>query len=398
LAVTLYSALSHLKPDVDPEIHVIDGGISDENRRRLQETVAAARAGASIHWYVPDLSALADLWVSGHVTSATYFSLLVPDALPGHVDRAIYLDSDVQVEADLVELWQQPLDDRALLAAQDCLIPYVSWPGGPACLRGSVATTDQPYFNAGVLVLNLPRWRIEGIPERVFDYLREHEKELTFRDQEGLNAVLVGEVGLLDPRWNVPTSLLWLERWPASPFKERMRDLRPGLVRRPGIWHFVGPSKPWHGGYSHPAGERWHRYREAAGWPASESEAEGHDLTVWLDGQRRDDEEIASLVPPDATLVLVSDSCRLPVSVRGRRALPFLERHGVYRGNPTDDDVAIDELDRMRGLGSRFIVFDRTAFWWLDHYRGFTHHLRADHCCVRESDRLVIFELRGGHD
>ena len=49
--------------------------------------------------------------------------------------------------------------------------------------------------------------------------------------------------------------------------------------------------------------------------------------------------------------------------------------------------------ERMRRLGSRFIAFDRTAFWWLDHYRGFTEHLRTSHSCVRDSDQVVIFEL-----
>lgn len=396
LAVTLHSALHNLSPDVEPRVHVVDGGISEENRGRLQETVARAREGASIRWFVPDVSALDDLWVAGHVSAATYFSLLVPDAVPEDVDWAIYLDSDVQVEADLATLREEPLGDRPLLAVQDCLIPYASWPGGPVCVRGVDGAAGRPYFNAGVMVLNLSRWRREGLSAEVFGYLRQHEKELTFRDQEGLNAVLGSEAGLLDPKWNVPTSLLWLERWPESSFKERMRLLRPELLRSPAIWHFVGPSKPWHGGYSHPAGDRWHSYREAAGWPLP-APGPGHDLGVWLDQQRLDDEEIASLVPADAALVLVGDSCRLPLSIRGRRALPFLERDGVYRGNPPDDEVAVRELDRMRRSGSRFIAFDRTALWWLDHYRGFADHLRAMHSCVRESDHLVVFELCSPH-
>jgi hypothetical protein len=202
---------------------------------------------------------------------------------------------------------------------------------------------------------------------------------------------------LLDPKWNVPTSLLWFERWPESPFKERIRGVRDDLLQRPGILHFTGPSKPWHGHFTHPAGARWDRCREEAGWPAPPKNQAVDDLSVWLEAQRRDDQEIASVVPADASLVLVGESCRLPVSVQGRRALPFLEQGGVYRGNPRDDATAIDELDRMRRDGSRFIVFDRSAFWWLDHYRGFSQHLRSSHSCVRESDRLVIFELRGAH-
>ena len=395
LAVTLRSALVNLSRDRELRLYVIDGGIRDDHRRKLQRTVEDVRPDVSIRWYDPNMAAIDDLWVSGHVTSATYFSLLVPDAVPERYGKAIYLDSDVQVEADLAELWRTPVGDRAVLAVQDYLIPYLSCPGGPANHRELGLAPALPYFNAGVLVFNLARWRSEGISEQIFHYLRRHEKELTFRDQEGLNAVLAGDAGLLDPKWNVPSSLLWFERWADSPFKEQIRPVREDLLRRPGIWHFIGPSKPWQRDFAHPAGARWRRYLEEAGWRGSPESGEVADPLAWLERQRLEDREIAGVVPADSTLILVGNSCRLPQSVTGRRALPFLERNGVYQGNPADDDVAVRELDRMRRSGSRFIVFDSSAFWWFEHYRRFTDHLRSDHSCVRESDRLVIFDLGG---
>jgi lipopolysaccharide biosynthesis glycosyltransferase len=393
LAVTLHSALVHLSSEQELQLYVIDGGIDGDHRRKLQRTVERSRPDVSIGWHRPATAELGDLWVSGHVSMATYFSLLVPEVVPERFDRAIYLDCDVLVESDLAELWETPLEERALLAVQDCLIPYVSSPGGPVRRGVSDVSSAPPYFNAGVLLLNLARWRAEGISERVFRYLRDHHRELTFWDQEGLNAVLAGDVGLLDPKWNVPTSLLWLERWPESSFKERLRGLREDLLRRPAIWHFVGPSKPWSGGFTHPAGERWHQHRHAAGWPAPPTSDTAGDLCTWLEEQRLDDAEIADVVPANASLILVSDACHLPMSVRGRRALPFLERDGVYQGNPADDDQAIRELDRMRRSGSRFIVFDRSSLWWLGHYHGFAHHLQSAHACIRQSDRLAIFQL-----
>lgn len=394
LAVTLRSALMNLDSSEDIVVCVIDGGMSGESRARLKRTVGSARRVATVLWHEPDMDALKDLWVAGHVTAATYFSLLAPEAVPRQHARAIYLDSDVLVVADLAELWEVPLEGRPMMAVQDYLIPYMGWPGGPASWRSRPEGEHVPYVNAGVLVLDLEAWRRDALSERVFQYLRDHADQLTFRDQEGLNAVLAGQLGLLHPKWNVSTSLLWLNRWPESPFKERMRALRDGLLREPAIWHFTGASKPWHADFTHPAVERWRCHRRAAGWAEPRVSSPATDLGDWLEGQRLDDREIASVVPRDASLILVSDSCYLPVSVQGRRALPFLERGGVFRGRPTDDGEAVRELDRMCRDGSDFIAFDGSTRWWLKHYRGFADHLRSAHSCVHESDRVVIFDVR----
>jgi glycosyltransferase involved in cell wall biosynthesis len=123
-----------------------------------------------------------------------------------------------------------------------------------------------PYFNAGVLVLNLERWRAENISQKVFRYLREYRKYLNFEDQEGLNAVLAGDWGMLDPKWNVQSSILSYARWAASTFKEEIRAVRNDLLHNPHIYHFTGPNKPWHLNYEHPAKVKWRYYLEKTGW------------------------------------------------------------------------------------------------------------------------------------
>ena len=44
--------------------------------------------------------------------------------------------------------------------------------------------------------------------------------------------------------------------------------------------------------------------------------------------------------------------------------------------------------------GTDFLVFAWPAFWWLDHYSGFSGRLRAAARAVVENDRLVVFDLR----
>jgi SAM-dependent methyltransferase len=104
-------------------------------------------------------------------------------------------------------------------------------------------------------------------------------------------------------------------------------------------------------------------------------------------------QDIADLVRPGDSFILVDGGELENMVAGGRRALPFLERDGQYWGNPPDDRTAIRELERLRRSGARFLVFAWPAFWWLDHYTGFHRHLRAKFPCSLRNDRLVAFDL-----
>ena len=106
--------------------------------------------------------------------------------------------------------------------------------------------------------------------------------------------------------------------------------------------------------------------------------------------------DIARIVSEGATYILVNgDEWGGGEPVSGRRALPFLEEDGQYSGPPRDDEQAVRELERLRGAGATFIAFWWTAFWWLEHYNGFSRHLRARYRCVLTSDHLIAFDLAG---
>jgi hypothetical protein len=68
-------------------------------------------------------------------------------------------------------------------------------------MRGLSPST--PYCNTGVMVMNLKRWRTEEIARGALEYIRKFPQCVRYPDQDGLNAVLAGAWGLLDPKWNV---------------------------------------------------------------------------------------------------------------------------------------------------------------------------------------------------
>jgi O-methyltransferase len=104
--------------------------------------------------------------------------------------------------------------------------------------------------------------------------------------------------------------------------------------------------------------------------------------------------DIEALVPSGEAFVLVDEQQLVTALAAGRRAFPLFERDGVSWGRPSDDAAAIEELERGRRAGARFIVFAWPAFWWLEFYTGLASYLRTHFPCALDNERLVAFDLR----
>ncbi|MFY7899860.1 MAG: glycosyltransferase family 8 protein, partial [Chitinophagaceae bacterium] len=58
------------------------------------------------------------------------------------------------------------------------------------------------YFNTGLLLMNLTKWREQSVTEKIIRCIDEHKKFANYPDQYGLNVVLANQWLPLDTRWN----------------------------------------------------------------------------------------------------------------------------------------------------------------------------------------------------
>ncbi|MGH7543579.1 MAG: glycosyltransferase family 8 protein [Gemmatimonadota bacterium] len=243
LAVMLQSALVHVGPDRRPAVHILHEGIEEGDQARI---VSRWGHRVRVNWLRPSLHEFDDLPVWGRMPVTTYYKLAVPKLLPDSIGKVIWLDCDLIVNRDLGELWDLPLNGHPVLAAQDAFVPLVSSRFGVAGVRKLGIPPDAKYFNAGVMLVDLGSWRRERIVPRTITYLKAHRKDVFFWDQEGLNAVLAGRWGELDPRWNRSASAPSTgEAW---------------------IVHFTGGLKPWRCETSDPHCESYFRYLDMTAW------------------------------------------------------------------------------------------------------------------------------------
>jgi glycosyltransferase involved in cell wall biosynthesis len=105
---------------------------------------------------------------------------------------------------------------------------------------------------------------------------------------------------------------------------------------------------------------------------------------------------VEKVIPRDATVIVVSKGDDELLKLNGRRAWHFPQREdGVYAGyNPADSAAAITHLETLRANGGEFLVFPRTAAWWLEHYKEFRRHLEGKYRPIEcQEDACLIFAL-----
>lgn len=260
LAVAISSCLAHVLDDDRPNIYVLDDGISDASRARLHRVIERLGAHDRVHWITAPRERF--LSHSGNGASpATYLRLLLADLLPEHVTRALYVDADVLVQADLTPLLNSALDGAPVGAVRDYAIGTTDHPwAGLESVR-----PPRTYMNAGILLIDLERWRAAALGERTLSYAAGQRERLSWEDQGALNAV-VPRWCELDLTWNVQLlNLAVAERLPHTDLTDDLVARRRALIRDGAILHFVGPN-PWSTRSTVAGTTRWVRWFVRSGW------------------------------------------------------------------------------------------------------------------------------------
>jgi len=249
LSVALYSITHQFTSGRELHIYVFDAGLGDGTKERLERVVARGSTDARVtfRWIQPETSGLdvIDRDLDSRYNTSTFYRLLIPEILTG-VTKVIYLDCDVVLHDDITALWEEDLDGVPVRAVPE---RTVSCPvAGIAEWETLGLDPKTPFFNSGVLVMDLDLWRDREIHTRTIEYLADPTNRFVrVGDQEALNAVLFGRWAPLDPRWNA------LFYFPDT------------VVRDAHLSHFAG-AHPWLADWRHPAAPRFVENLRQTGW------------------------------------------------------------------------------------------------------------------------------------
>jgi lipopolysaccharide biosynthesis glycosyltransferase len=251
LAAMLRSVVDNLGEGRTAEIYVLHSNISSADQSKVVEGWPSR---CTVNWIETDSKLFAGLPLWGRMPVSTYFRLAMADMLPASLARVIWLDCDLLVIDDIAELWDVGIDGHHAGAAQDAVVPFVSSRFGIARYADLGIDARARYFNAGVMLIDLERWRADSIQSRAADYLMKHQSTVMFWDQEGLNAVLAGKWAEIDERWNHNASV---------------PRINGAKAKSPSIVHFAGSLKPWRYRTRHALRKLYYDYLDRtayAGW------------------------------------------------------------------------------------------------------------------------------------
>lgn len=281
VAVSLFSLLDR-NDTADITVHVLSNGICEEYRNRLRSIAESFRRKIffyELNDFARQIEARVPGADTGRFSVTTLARLLIGSLLPEQVERALYLDADTVVLDDLQDLFDKPLGDCIAAAAPEPTIyPQVKAEIGLA--------EKEPYFNAGVLLLNLSAWRAEGMEEQGFAYYREKNGKLPFNDQDIINHVLRGRIAPLPQRFNFFSNyhyfhyrtLLQYAPWYAA-FETAHSFHQAGA--HPALVHFAGDERPWIAGNCNWFRQAYRLYLNTTPW-AGEPDEEGKRLYMLL--------------------------------------------------------------------------------------------------------------------
>ncbi len=251
MGVSIYSLLNHNSDFETINIYIVDNGISDLNRNKLQQLVSGF-ANAVLE-FIPfqNWSSKLKLNMEWDISISSYARLFVGSMLPDTVEKVLYLDCDMIICDSVRELWNTELDKETLAAVQDAVSGSTKEAVG--------LSEDEKYFNAGLLLIDLVKWRLNNCEKQCLMFIAAKNGSVTHHDQGVLNGLFHKQVHILPLKYNIMTihyifnqkSILKYSKDNADFYTEKeITEAKSNPV----ILHYTPSftSRPWVKGCKHP--------------------------------------------------------------------------------------------------------------------------------------------------
>ena len=168
--------------------------------------------------------------------------------LPNDVDKIIYLDGDTMVRGSLHDLWSIDLSNYVIGAAVE--------PTANSERKKAISLElTKPYYNAGVLLINMEKWKEMNAGKIVLNFYKEHQGRLFANDQCAINGALKDYI------LQIPISYNFCNSYRFYNYKALVKMMKPTKFiskvdyqvqcNNPIIIHFLGEERPWRVGNKH---------------------------------------------------------------------------------------------------------------------------------------------------
>lgn len=199
LEVALRSLIDNSSKSYKYNIHILNTGLIEENKNAIlglcDDNFKISFEDIS-DCIEPIKNSLKNVY---HFSLITYYRLFIEKLFPQY-DKVLYLDCDIAVLGDISKLYNTNLYGNLVGAIQEQVInSNDTFKEYALC---GVGVVPEKYFNAGILVMNLKKFRQEKICEQFMYLINTYNFDVVDPDQAYLNVLCKDQVKYLPNGWN----------------------------------------------------------------------------------------------------------------------------------------------------------------------------------------------------
>ncbi|MGU8045244.1 glycosyltransferase [Streptococcus suis] len=225
LGATILSILTH-HPKEEVRVHILYKEIAQSILQDL-DNLAQQTPNLELHFHLLEDQQFSAIPIRTEQFPIESFSRFLLPELLADLDRILYLDVDILVHGNLMELFQTDLEEYELGAIVEAdIFKYYQW-----YLDSLGFSPNDAYFSSGVLLMDLDKMRQNGTTNQLIAMALEKAQDYKFPDQDILNTYYKGQFKQLSPAYNY------------TDVRKQNRELTADEIV---IEHFNGDIKAWH--------------------------------------------------------------------------------------------------------------------------------------------------------
>lgn len=195
VATTILSVVKNTKAFIN--FYILDGGITNEKKQKITGLKNKFK-NFSIEFIDMEKYNLERFPEIRHYSTSAFSRYFIPELKP-ELEKAIYLDVDIIVTGDILELYNQNLEHYALGAILEDFYPANYTYLKKICPEYKGGSN---YFNSGVLLINIPEFNKRGCLQKLLDCTFQYYKKMSCADQDIFNIIFQNNFKILDYKFN----------------------------------------------------------------------------------------------------------------------------------------------------------------------------------------------------
>ena len=267
MGISLLSLLDNNKDIETINIFLVTDNVSDFNIKKIDRCVKLYNRNLFII-EKPNIKELLGCDVTMHWWIENVFSrVFLGEVFKEYqeIKKLIYIDCDTLIVGSLRDLWNLDLENQIGAGVCEAMGTFQ---------KSAIGMSEREnYFNAGMFLIDLAKWRENDIDIKASDFVKRRRGKLEYADESVLNGVLSSNLKRISPKYNLTSLSVYftineLKIYRKSYFNYSENERQEALDDAR-IIHFTSTYldvRPWMEGCQHPYTDKWLEYKKMSFW------------------------------------------------------------------------------------------------------------------------------------